>query len=429
MKKLFNSYIFFFLVFSFFLFLNNVNAKEKQMTCDYAITQGETGNGDNSEKIKVFFRVDVYDDGSNEKYYFSNGLEYVKLNDYDNYMQVGQLGAKCYVNDIEDGDCYPMGANISLDLSSFEIKDNGDCYDAVINLADPSTGIYRLLFVENGFEWINGNAGSHYTEANITYLSENNQPKKDDIKMTSSCTVPVSGMNNIDFTFKMFSDGTKKFNIQPHNKDKTGDFDATAEAPYYMESLPENKFNNLYWYMTIPDDQLSKIYIQKNFHEVDNNQFTCPDKIYLSAPVTYNDIGVRINITADEPDLSNNELVGGGGASLIITGGDSVDLGEFEGCDILSKDSELGKYIVSALNFIKIIAILLIIFLSIMDAIKSFVSFDDKQNKQFYKRLLNRLICCAILFLLPSIIIMTLNIFNSNSIISNVSRNPFCKLI
>ena len=429
MKKLFRGYVYFIVLISFFLFLNNAAAKEKQMTCDYAVTQGETGSGDNSEKTKVFFRVDVYDEGSNEKYYFSNELEYVKLNDYDNYMQIGQLGAKCYVNDIENGDCYPMGVNISFDLSSFDIKSNGDCYDAVINLADPSTGIYELFFIENGFEWINGNAGSHYAEANITYLSENNEPKKYYIKMTSSCTVPVSGMNNIDFTFKMFSDGSKKFNIQPHNKDKTGDFDATAEAPYYMESLPENKFNNLYWYMTIPDDQLSKIYIQKNFHEVDNNQFTCPDKIYLSAPVTYNDIGVRINITADEPDLSSNELVGGGGASLIITGDDSVDLGEFEGCDILSKDSEFGKYIVSVLNFIKIIAILLIIFLSIMDAIKSFVSSDDKQNKQFYKRLLNRLICCAILFLLPSIIIMALNIFNTNSIISNVSQNPFCNLI
>lgn len=422
-------FLFLFILFSFTFFSDNVYAKEKQMTCDYAITQGESGDGENSEKTKLFFRVDVYDDGSNEKFYFSNKLDFTRLNDHDNYLQIGQLGAKCYTNDVETGDCYPMGANISLDLNSFKLKDNGDCYDAVVNLADPTMGIYELFFTDDGFDWINGNAGSHYAKANATYTSESNVPKKDKIVETSSCTVPVSGMNNIDFTFKMFSDGTKKFNIQPHNKDKTGDFDATELAAYYMESLPENKFNNLYWYMTIPDDQLSKIYIQKNFHELDNNQFTCPDRIYLSEPVTYNDIGVNINITADESDLNSSELVGGGGASLVINGGNSIDLGEFEGCNILSKNSEFGKYIVSVLNFIKIIAILLIIFLSIIDAIKSFIASDDKQNKQFYKRLLNRLICCAILFLLPSIIIMILNIFNSNSIISNVSQNPFCNLI
>lgn len=106
----------------------------------------------------------------------------------------------------------------------------------------------------------------------------------------------------------------------------------------------------------------------------------------------------------------------------------NLDLGEIENCQYLEADEFYG-WLRGLLKVIRIGAIILVVILTGLDALKSFVSFDEKNSKNFYKHLLNRLMCIAILFLAPSVIELFISLFNANDVISKVSAEPFCGLL
>lgn len=106
----------------------------------------------------------------------------------------------------------------------------------------------------------------------------------------------------------------------------------------------------------------------------------------------------------------------------------NLDLGEVENCQYLKTDEFYG-WLRGLLKIIRIGAIILVIILTGLDALKSFTSFDEKNNKSFYKHLLNRLMCIAILFLAPSVIKLLISVFNVNDVISEVAKEPFCGLL
>lgn len=106
----------------------------------------------------------------------------------------------------------------------------------------------------------------------------------------------------------------------------------------------------------------------------------------------------------------------------------NLDLGEIEDCQYLKADEFYG-WLRGLLKVVRIGAIILVVILTGLDALKSFVSFDEKNSKNFYKHLLNRLMCIAILFLAPSVIELFISLFNANDVISKVSAEPFCGLL
>ena len=106
----------------------------------------------------------------------------------------------------------------------------------------------------------------------------------------------------------------------------------------------------------------------------------------------------------------------------------NLDLGKIENCQYLEADEFYG-WLRGLLKIIRIGAIILVVILTGLDALKSFVSFDEKNSKNFYKHLLNRLMCIAILFLAPSVIELFISLFNANDVISKVSAEPFCGLL
>ena len=76
-------------------------------------------------------------------------------------------------------------------------------------------------------------------------------------------------------------------------------------------------------------------------------------------------------------------------------------------CNILlGKDNENGLYVYikGVLNVIRIGGPLLVVILTALDAMKSISSFKDDENKKFWNHLKIRLICVAILILVPTII-------------------------
>lgn len=87
------------------------------------------------------------------------------------------------------------------------------------------------------------------------------------------------------------------------------------------------------------------------------------------------------------------------------------DLYDAKRLEIISGKEEFCKrlisiqeYIFGGLNLIRIAGPIITIILTIMDGIKTFVSFKDDESKKFLNHLYKRLICVAILFLVPTII-------------------------
>lgn len=85
-----------------------------------------------------------------------------------------------------------------------------------------------------------------------------------------------------------------------------------------------------------------------------------------------------------------------------------IEISETEDlCDILlGKNDENGLYVYikGVLNAIRIGGPILVVFLTAFDAMKSISSFKDDENKKFWNHLKIRLICVAILILVPTII-------------------------
>lgn len=79
-------------------------------------------------------------------------------------------------------------------------------------------------------------------------------------------------------------------------------------------------------------------------------------------------------------------------------------------CNLFKEGSVIREYTDIGLNIIKIGGPILVILLTSMDGIKSITSQNEDQNKKFYSHLKIRLICVAVLFLVPTIIQTLLNI-------------------
>lgn len=78
-------------------------------------------------------------------------------------------------------------------------------------------------------------------------------------------------------------------------------------------------------------------------------------------------------------------------------------------CDFLGPKG-IGNYIDGALNVTMIGGVLLTIALSIMDGIKVFASFKEDENRKFFDHLKIRLICIALLIIIPNILKFLVNL-------------------
>lgn len=71
-------------------------------------------------------------------------------------------------------------------------------------------------------------------------------------------------------------------------------------------------------------------------------------------------------------------------------------------------------------NFVKILVPLLVIGLSTFDFIKAITEKDDKDIKKAFSRLIKRLVCAVILFFLPVILELLMNMVTDNVCIEEV---------
>lgn len=127
---------------------------------------------------------------------------------------------------------------------------------------------------------------------------------------------------------------------------------------------------------------------------------------------------INANKTTEELNKQMNEIQGYVDStmekiykeySVVSQGGVDIDISDMDSCDFFS--SELMNYIKLALNWIRIIGPILVIFLTGYNAIQSIASFKEDGKNKFWKNLKVRLICVVLLILVPTVINFLIDIF------------------
>lgn len=137
---------------------------------------------------------------------------------------------------------------------------------------------------------------------------------------------------------------------------------------------------------------------------------TCNNLINTIKNDKENGCGEIMDGTTDASEATK-EIIKQTTYSTIRTTGINIDGDKDKICEILYSEDGLGIYIFGLLNLIRIGGPILIIILTAFDAIKLMASFKDDENKKFFNRLKIRLICLALLLIIPTIIIFLINLF------------------
>lgn len=74
------------------------------------------------------------------------------------------------------------------------------------------------------------------------------------------------------------------------------------------------------------------------------------------------------------------------------------------------------------LNYIRIIAPTLVIVLSSIDFTKAVITSDEEDMKKVQKKLITRLVLCVVLFFIPSLIELLLNVFGIISVTEDITQ-------
>ena len=212
---------------------------------------------------------------------------------------------------------------------------------------------------------------------------------------------------NLDFYFRMYSDGTKKVCVATEGESNTSCSGTSSGSMSFSHVLQNShKYN-----FAITEIQKSKIFVQSSPAQRENNKFTCPESIYIyqtSVFVGSGETNSYYNLTMNEEETSGYN-----------TGSLVVDSGQWEpniqepgnpvyGCEVIP--DEIREWIQDALNLVKYVALVLVIVLGVLDFIQAAASGEADKVKKAGNSFLKRIIAVVVLFLLPVIVELVLNL-------------------
>lgn len=301
---------------------------------------------------------------------------------------------------------------------NFELADDNSC-PYVMTKVLPSEVIVE--FTKTNEHCDNNYDGTYCTEVTVE-KREDDAPSKPEV--VNSCTVKpktkeTSSSTDIEVEFKNYTDGKIEFCLKSPNNDNEFKCTQAQTGDKFMElSVTDPKDNALDSYYI----QLYEVPIILNPSEEYTSE-TCHIPLYL----IHTDVkSKKWELTTSKkrfdehfpPNMLHVPIIDGTNISNNITVGNcnAIVTGDFQ------------KWLKELFYLIRIASIILVVVLTGMDGIRSFASFEDKNSKAFYNKLLIRLICLAIIFLVPSIIEVFLRIASANKNIANIIDNPFCGL-
>lgn len=418
----------------FFYGITYSEAKNEEMVCDYELMfESQTAV---SYASYMNINVIVYDDGTHIVQSYIGG----ELKTIEDGLTIG--GLDYFVSGTNRG---TTGINIDFNDNFSKIMDKTkSCPDIYSYQSDPGYPQMTIEFSEDGSSSVNGWSGYPHVffdkAEQVNRNPEKEEPKKPVI--TKSCIRSASskdlGVSGVEITFEMYSDGTKKYCI----RERSGNLSCAKADEILMYSkagMPE--LTQFY----IPSGEIEKVFNQPHFSNFDKNDFVCPNELYLVKATEILSSGSQVWEIRTTPETnlptvgtSNGSLEDNGEADdspitdIYIPSSDSnFSFGDFDGCDAILNDEQgsmFAEWLSRLLKLVQIGAIVLVIVLTAVDSIRAFASFEEKNSKSFYKRLLTRLICIAILFLVPGLIEMMLSLGGANNAIAKALQNPWCGL-
>ncbi len=240
-------------------------------------------------------------------------------------------------------------------------------------------------------------------------------------KISDSCTGPVIGMYNskshLYTYFRSYTDGTSEWSLDGKNY---GSIDNTFMLKDGQNKTHQIKLNN---------------YLKENIFI--NGKVSCPTAI--SRCVTNENNGYNYELSTNDTICKNAEFSNRDGQLMGSTSYQTA-LGENsnDNAPILSEESErieitecngknslLGDpndedsvawILQKILNYIRIIGPLLVLLLSSVDFVKVIILADDEEMSKAQKRLIIRLVLAGLLFVLPPLVSVALEIFGLTSV-------------
>ena len=187
------------------------------------------------------------------------------------------------------------------------------------------------------------------------------------------------GVSNLSFTFYTYADNKKSFCINYDQQTNCSAKFTGTESPSVVSNV-KNKSGSLLSF-TIDSESVEK---------------------YFSSCVNAKNFQLKEN---------GNTFIIGMKSSNSNGSNDNYDEGEdVYGCDVVPE--EIRKWIGISLNFIKYIALILVIVLGTIDFIKAAGSGEPDAMKKAGQTFMKRVIAVIILFLLPMIVDLILNLIN-----------------
>ena len=264
----------------------------------------------------------------------------------------------------------------------------------------------------------NGDFGNRSGNGEYMYVTKGKDPifengsQNDDkvVKVNDSCTRKVTKIDSIKFnptvTFNLYNNGKKEYclKIDGYNE-------SCAQITSGISWLYFSEGTRYTFYIT--EEQSTKIF-EQNFAMLEHNRFVCPETIYIYYDAS-SQVGDQVYyFTTDKQEAIDNSVddqYQDLDDPSSNENNDKYNPGEdVSGCEVIPE--EVRKWIRISLNFIKYIALILVIVLGTIDFIKAAGSGEPDAMKKAGQSFIKRVIAVIILFLLPMIIDLILRLIN-----------------
>lgn len=394
MKK--NSILLIMFISLFFLFDKNVFAEEK-FSCSYNVQYADGGyfdikaiaNTDGSYDVQ--YQVDSNTWKSTSSYKLGGVIRYSK---FDVYVSEGSMMFSINSLTAQDFEKAINSSKLTTDCPVINVQfDNSSTY--YFYFSDSSNDVY-LYNIEGNLDGSKGDS--------LSVIKENTS-----CPFTVS-TSRISGMKNFTIysSFRMKSNGDKLICASA----TAANLDSSC-TPYTTGDYATNiSFNGDVYILNITSKDLKAIFSQTDTQK-SKNEFTCPSSMYLVYTSATDSI---LLLTTDKnlADEYDKSVAGNASASASENVTDDSE-NYYTGCPL---GEHVTKDIYGLLKILKIIVPILVIGLTILDAVRAVAKGEIVgEEKKLAIRFVKRLIIAVILFFLPVLvnqIMIMANIWDEN---------------
>ena len=227
------------------------------------------------------------------------------------------------------------------------------------------------------------------------------------VKVTDSCERSVTKIDSIKFntkvTFKIFNNGKKQYCLKIDNYNEScADITTGMSHLYFSEGSASYTF-----YIT--EEQSKKIFNQSSS---DTTHFTCPETVYIYYDASSSVGTQNYYFTTSKKEATDNSI-GNQNQALDDPSSNENNYNpgtEVTGCNVVPE--EIQKWIRISLNFVKYVALVLVVVLGTIDFIKAAGSGEPDAMKKAGQSFIKRVVAVIILFLLPMLVELILHLIN-----------------